>query len=61
MKRFVNLLKRLSLYDAEREATRGLLRHSENIKIELRHTQKKIEREEGREWSNETDSSHWTY
>ena len=70
MKRFANLLKRLSLYDAEREATRGANRHSENIKAELRHTLEDMEIEQGlregrkreiRQWSNETEPSHWTY
>lgn len=69
MKRFANLLKKLPLYDAEREATRGNNRHSGDIKAEISHNQEEIEREEGRskdhkkdrEWSNETDHSHWTY
>jgi hypothetical protein len=70
MKRFANLLKRFSLHDAQREATRGLTRHAENIKIEIRHELEEMEIENGlregrkreiRQWSTETDPSHWTY
>lgn len=70
MKRFANLLKKFSLHDAEREATRGLTRHAENIKIEIRHELEEMEIEEGlregrkreiRQWSAETEPSHWTY
>ena len=58
MKRFANILKKLSLYDAEREVTKGGPRHSAERIQEIRHNLEQIIEEDGEDKKHRKEYDH---